>query len=313
MSSTGRLPGTSVAALRRCRSLQRALAPYSFAPAATARRGLAEALRLAPSRFARRCADRLESLVGERWLGRRMASKLVRAGARARPGDALAAWSAAMAMIAAGAWAAAGTLGLGLVAVLGVAAPLAALDVAGDRRRQRFAAQLPGVLLAAAGGLRAGFSLLQSLSAVAHQVDEPAAGEVQRALNEVHLGRPIDQALEDAARRMGNADFAESVAAVRIQQETGGNLASLFDVLAETMLGRARLRREVRALTAEARLSAYVLGALPLVLGALISAVDHAYLRVLLDTSVGQLMLLGALILQLAGFLVLFRMSRVEP
>ncbi len=109
--------------------------------------------------------------------------------------------------------------------------------------RELFAAQLPDVLKLTASSLRAGFSLVQGLDSVTRQVREPSKGELQRVLAEARLGRPLDEALEDAAARIHNRDFTESVVAVRIQQESGGNLAGLFDTLAETMVQRLQMRR----------------------------------------------------------------------
>lgn len=112
--------------------------------------------------------------------------------------------------------------------------------------------------------------------------------------------------------RIGNRDFSESVAAVRIQQEAGGNLASLFDTLAATMVQRLRLRREVRALTAEARLSAYILGAMPLLLGVFFFVVNRPYMLELLQSAVGKALLLGGLVLQVVGFFWMYRTVKIE-
>src|SRR5215211_3755790 len=91
--------------------------------------------------------------------------------------------------------------------------------------------------------------------------------ELQRVMAEARLGRPLDDALADMAERLESPDFQWAVMAIGIQREVGGNLAELLDTVAETMLARERLRRDVKALTAEGRMSAIVLGVLPLVLG----------------------------------------------
>ena len=129
---------------------------------------------------------------------------------------------------------------------------------------------------------------------------------------EARLGRPIEEALEAAVARIRNRDLSESVAAVRIQQEAGGNLAGLFDTLAETMVQRLRLRREVRTLTAEGRLSAYILGCLPIVLGIFIFAINRAYMQVLFQTTVGKALLIGSLLLQVVGFYWMYRVVDIE-
>jgi tight adherence protein B len=175
-----------------------------------------------------------------------------------------------------------------------------------------FASQLPDVLKLTASSLRAGFSLLQGLEAVTKQLREPSAGELQRVLTEARLGRPVEDALEAAAARIRNRDFSESVAAVRIQQEAGGNLASLFDTLADTMVQRLRLRREVRTLTAEGRLTAYILGLLPLTLGIFIFAINRSYMETLFQSVAGKAMLLGSLALQIVGFYWMYRIVNIE-
>ena len=156
---------------------------------------------------------------------------------------------------------------------------MATLHILADRRAKMFGAQLPDVLKLTSSSLRAGFSLLQGLESVTRQIREPSKGELQRVLAEARLGRPLEDALEAAAARIRNRDFTESVVAVRIQQESGGNLAVLFDTLAETMVQRVRMRREVRSLTAEGRLSAYILGILPPALAIFIFVVDRATCR----------------------------------
>jgi tight adherence protein B len=206
----------------------------------------------------------------------------------------------------------AGLLGIFIALVVACLIPPAALQAAVDRRAKLFASQLPDVLKLTASSLRAGFSLLQGLEAVTKQLREPSAGELQRVLAEARLGRPVEDALEDAAARIRNRDFSESVAAVRIQQEAGGNLAGLFDTLADTMVQRLRLRREVRSLTAEGRLSAYILGLLPIVLGIFIFSINRSYMKVLFQSDVGKALLVGGLLLQIVGFYWMYRTVDIE-
>jgi Flp pilus assembly protein TadB len=254
----------------------------------------------------------LESLASRTGLGPRLNAALERAGVRVRQGELLTLWLIALVIALGFGFALAGSVGAILVGVLGLISPPAALQAMADRRAKLFATQLPDVLKLTASSLRAGFSLLQGLEAVTKQLQEPSAGELQRVLNEARLGRPIEDALEAAATRIGNRDFSESMAAVRIQQEAGGNLASLFDTLAETMFQRLRLRREIRTLTAEGRLSAYVLGALPVIIAAFLFASDRHYMLVLFHTEAGKIALVGSLLLQLAGFFWMYRTVKIE-
>ena len=114
-----------------------------------------------------------------------------------------------------------------------------------------------------AGSMRAGFSFAQALEAVAEEAPDPSQRELQRCFTESRLGRPIEDALEDSANRMHSVDLLWAVMAIRIQREVGGNLAELLDTVATTMTERERLKSEIVALTAEGRLSAWILGIFP--------------------------------------------------
>ena len=259
-----------------------------------------------------RAAARLQAPLGPTRLGRGLDNMLERAGSRLRGGELITIWSIAGVILLALGWLLAGLVGLVLVAIIVVVAPLAVLQTFVDRRARLFASQLPDVLKLTASSLRAGFSLMQGLDSVARQVREPSRGELQRVLAEARLGRPVDEALGDAAARIRNRDFSESVVAVRIQQETGGNLAGLFDTLAETMVRRLQMRRQVRTLTAEGRLSAYILGIMPLALGVFIFVVDRPYELILFDTTPGKFFLVGGLVLALVGFFWMYKAVKIE-
>ena len=153
-----------------------------------------------------------------------------------------------------------------------------------------------------AGSLRAGYSLLQGVEAVAQEVAEPMGGELRRVLAEARLGRPLEEALEDMAERLDSRDFAWAVMAIRIQREVGGNLAELLSTVAETMIARERLRREVRALTAEGRMSAVVLGLLPVGLGVIMYVLNPPYMKVLFHDSLGRVMLGAGILMASFGF-----------
>jgi tight adherence protein B len=191
-----------------------------------------------------------------------------------------------------------------IVAVLLIAAllPIGALQFLAGQRRRKFQSLLPDMLQLMSGSLRAGYSLMQGVEAVAQEVDDPMGSELRRVLAEARLGRVLEDSLEDVAERMGSADFAWAVMAVRIQREVGGNLAELLSTVAETMIARERLRREVRALTAEGRISAIVLALLPIGLGVVMYGINREYINVLFHDGFGQVMLIGAAILGLLGF-----------
>jgi tight adherence protein B len=179
-------------------------------------------------------------------------------------------------------------------------------------RLQAFAAVLPDTLQLLAGSLRAGFSLVQAVGAVAQEATDPMKTQLQLAFNENQLGRSMEDALDDVSDRMENADFAWVVMAVRIQREVGGNLAELLDTVADTMAQRERVRREIRSLTAEGRLSAWMLGALPFVLGAVLAIINPEYLKPLVTTPIGIVLIIGGLLLNGVGFIWLRKILNIE-
>lgn len=175
------------------------------------------------------------------------------------------------------------------------------LSVRISRRRAAFSDQLPDMLQLIAGSLRAGFSLAQALGSVVREDTQPAAGEFSRALAEARIGVDMEAALEGVADRMDSGDLRWTVMAIRIQREVGGNLAEVLGTTVGTMRERAYLHRHVRALSAEGRLSAYILTALPVLVGGWLFFSDRSYMRPLYTTGVGLLMLAGSAVLLVLG------------
>jgi tight adherence protein B len=163
-------------------------------------------------------------------------------------------------------------------------------------------AQLPDMLSLLAGTLRAGYSLMQGVEAVSQEVAEPMGLELRRVVTESRLGRPLEEALDGVGERMGSPDFAWAVMAIRIQREVGGNLSELLLTVADTMVQRERLRRDVAALTAEGRVSAYVLIALPIGLGAVMFVMNKEYTEKLLTTTLGNVLLGMAVVSATIGY-----------
>ena len=164
--------------------------------------------------------------------------------------------------------AAAGLLLVGplLGLVLAVVVPLLvrlSLGLMAGRRRAAFADQLDDSLQLIASSLRAGHSLLQALASVAREAEEPTSVEFARVINETRVGRQVGLALDETAARMQSEDFTWATQAIAINREVGGNLAEVLDGVGNTIRERNQIRRQVKALSAEGKLSAYVLMALP--------------------------------------------------
>jgi tight adherence protein B len=185
----------------------------------------------------------------------------------------------------------------GVVGLIAGAGPTVALRVSLDRRAEKLREQLPDVLTIMASSLRAGHSFLQSLDTVAKEISQPAASEFQRVVAEIRLGRPGEEALEAMSDRVGSADFKWAVLAVNIQREVGGNLAEILDTVSDTLRERAMMRRQIRVLTSEGRLSAWVLSILPFAIALYMFAVNPDYIGLLFTDRLGWFMLAGAGIL----------------
>ena len=191
-----------------------------------------------------------------------------------------------------------GGIGLGIASIV---APRMILRIRTTRRRIAFAEQLEGTLHMIAGSLRAGYGLTQSISTVASESPRPTSDEFNRVIIENRLGRSIEESMSAMALRMENEDLSWVVEAIEIQHEVGGNLAEVLDNVNETIRDRNKIRRQVKALSAEGRISAAILLALPFVIAGFISLISPDYLGELTGSTLGRLMLGGAALLMLAG------------
>lgn len=198
---------------------------------------------------------------------------------------------------------------LGLV--LGAVGPTVALRMAVGRRATAFEDQLPQVLLLLAGALRAGHGFTTAMEGAVRESDEPARSELRRAAVEHRLGRPVADSLRGVAERLHSNDLRWVVNAIQIQQEVGGNLAELLDNVAGTLRARASLGRTVKALAAEGRYSAWIIGALPFVMFGVMTVVNPTYVEFLYTDPIGIAMLLVGLLLMVMGGFVLRKI--VQP
>ena len=173
------------------------------------------------------------------------------------------------------------------------------------RRLGAFEDQLPDLLITIAASLKAGHSFKQGLQAVVDEGHPPADAELRRVLTEASLGRPMDDALTEMAERMGSKNFEFAITAVTIQRQVGGSLASLFDMVADTVRQRQQFTRKIKALTAMGRMSAYTLIGIPFFLAGMITLVSRNYMHPLWYTSTGHLLIMIGLVMMVLGSLVL--------
>jgi tight adherence protein B len=174
-----------------------------------------------------------------------------------------------------------------------------------QRRLQAFENQLPDLLIGVAASLKAGHSFKQALQAIVDDGAEPAAKEFNRVLTETRLGRPLDDALNDMAERVGSKNLSFIVTAVSVQSQVGGSLATLFDMVADTVRNRQQFARKIKALTAMGRMSAYVLVGLPFFLAGALALMNPGYMAPLFSTSAGHKMIMLSLVMMAVGSLLL--------
>jgi tight adherence protein B len=181
-----------------------------------------------------------------------------------------------------------------------------------SRRRSAFADQLDDSLQLMASSLRAGHSLMRAMDAVSQEAESPTAEEFARIINETRVGRDLGESLDELAGRMGSEDFLWTAQAIAIHREVGGNLAEVLDAVGNTIRERNAIRRQVTALSAEGKLSAIVLMALPFGIAGFIAITNPAYLAHFTQSAVGWGMLAVAVVLLVVGGLWLKKMVSIK-
>lgn len=203
--------------------------------------------------------------------------------------------------------------GWGLLCLGGVAlGPTAMRRMAARRRAARFHAQFPEALDLMARALRAGHAVTTTLAMVAEESPDPLREEFRSVVQAMRFGKPLSDALKDMAARLASTDVNYWVACLLIQRETGGNLPELLEEVSRSLRKRSEFAAKVRAVTSEARLSATLLTALPLVLALLIALANPDYLDPLVTTPLGNAMIAIAVLLMVTGGLAMRRMMAIR-
>lgn len=221
----------------------------------------------------------------------------------------------ALASLAVGAllWLVTGAPALAILALgLGPVGMRAIVDQRLASQRNDFAEQLPAHLEEIASAMRAGHSLVGAMRTIAPSAIEPMRNELERVLADEQLGVPLDAALAPMAQRMASEDVQQLALVAALHERTGGNMAAVLDQVAAGVRERMELRRELRSLTAQARLSRWVVTLLPLGLLLVIALVNPSYERPLFHSSTGILLLVVAAAMVTVGSLVMRAIVKVE-
>ena len=181
-----------------------------------------------------------------------------------------------------------------------------------DRRESAFTNQLGDCLTMVANAMRAGFSFLQAMDLISKEMEPPISDEFRHVMRDINLGASLERALEDMDRRVNSPDYSLVVTAVLIQQQVGGDLAHILDTISETIQDRIRMRREVKTLTAQGRMSGWVLVALPLFTGLLINFISPGYMEPLLKEKAGQIAICLAIVMDIIGYLVIQKIVNID-
>ncbi len=211
-------------------------------------------------------------------------------------------------------WGAGLSVVLALLAALGLAVllPHAAVGYMGRRRIQRFEALFPDAIDLMVRGLRSGLPVSETIAAVGREMGDPVGQEFRRVADAVRLGQDQEAALWETARRLDTPEFKFFVISLAIQKETGGNLSETLANLSEILRRRRQMRLKVRAMSSEARASAYILGSLPFLMFAIIYALNPDYEAQLFSDPRGKIMLVVAGTLMVSGIGVMAKMVRFE-
>jgi len=205
-----------------------------------------------------------------------------------------------------------GLLALPVAVTLGLGVPHVAVGTMIKRRQRKFNLQFPEAIELIVRGLKSGLPVSESIQTIGREMPDPVGVEFGRVADSLKLGETLDEALWEVAQRLDTPEFKFFVISLSVQRETGGNLAETLENLAEILRKRKQMRLKVKALSAEARASAYILAALPFVMFAILSTVNPDYTFALIDDPRGQMMLGAALSSMLIGGLVMFKMARFE-
>ena len=190
--------------------------------------------------------------------------------------------------------------------------PWVILKRAKAKRVQNFNQQLAGALSTMANSLRVGFSLFQAMKSLSEEMPSPLSTEFKRTLQEINLGTPTDQALQNMCKRIKSDDLELVVMAIVIQRQVGGNLAEVLDNIAHTIRERIRIQREVKTLTSQGRISGLIIGLLPFILALIITVINPEYMYSFLEHPLGYFLIGLGLISQLIGVLFIRKIVNIQ-
>lgn len=199
-----------------------------------------------------------------------------------------------------------------IIFVIGFWLPITYVNYKRHKRLTRCVSQLAESLGIMANSLRAGFSFMQAMQLIGKEMPDPIGPEFERTVQDVAYGVSLEKAFENMVTRLPNKDLDMVLNALLIQRKSGGNLAELLETMQETVLGRIRIKNEIRTVTAEGRLSGIIITLIPIFLGVYLYFVNRDYFGILLEEPIGLIILgLGGFFL-IVGWFVIRKIVRIE-
>ena len=255
----------------------------------------------------------LDRLLGGRAVTARLADRLQRAGVEMSPGVfVLASGIAAFGVMILGRVLTGSVVGAAIGTAIGVALPMLWLGMTERKRIHSFQEQLPDALDMLVSAMKAGYSFQAAMKFIGEEIPEPLGPEFARFYEEQRLGMEVRTALLTLQERVDSIDLRMFVTAILIQRETGGNLSEVLGKISSLMRERSALKGEIETLTAESKLSARILGALPFVVFGAVSVLNPGFMKPMLETSVGPWVFFAATLSVMFGYWIMMRIADVE-
>lgn len=261
--------------------------------------------------------DWVETKIEKYHWGASVARELARADLKLRTGEYLALMFIVGVGVGALAWYLGGqSIIFGLIGVIiGATLPRMYVKRLQGQRLMRFNDQLADMLNLMVNGLRAGYSTMQAMEAVAKEMPAPICDEFRRVVQEMQLGLPMDRALDNLLRRIPSDDLDLVIAAINVQREVGGNLAEILDTISHTIRERVRIKGEIRVLTAQVVYSGRFLAMMPLFISLALWVLNRPYMMQFFNPetrTIGLIMLTIGAIMIIAGYFVMMRIADIE-
>lgn len=184
-----------------------------------------------------------------------------------------------------------------------------------NQRLIRFGEQLPDMLNLMVNGLRAGYSTVQAMEAVSKELPPPISAEFRRVVQELQLGVPMEQALDNLLRRIPSDDLDLTITAINVQREVGGNLAEILDTISHTIRERVRIKGEIRVLTTQVMYSGRFLGMMPVFIALALWFLNRDYMMMFFDEDsrmIGIPLLVISVLMIISGYFVMVKIADIE-